>query len=210
MKEQEWPFPFYDVDCSKDYAFCKQAVGAKSFPFVGIFDVNGKLEAKFTGYYPIDVIRDTLKDISSRQQYVLKQQSTGKKSDSKDKTSETSTKIESKEEVEHLRPVLLHKNKEIQNAKAKDHHVSEPKTEVEVTPNAEEHERWTSITIGVQVLIVLLGYWWFQVSVFPYLKYQISSEEGKSKIIELPVNRPSDYSRVKQEEETSNLMSDTL
>ena len=43
MAERNWPFEFYDVDCTKHYDLCKKKVNVKSFPFVGIYDLEGNL-----------------------------------------------------------------------------------------------------------------------------------------------------------------------
>lgn len=72
MAEQKWPIKFYDVDCTKHYDLCVKTVNAKSFPFVGIYDLSGNLEASIHGYYPVDVVRDALYDIMRRQNQALK------------------------------------------------------------------------------------------------------------------------------------------
>ena len=78
MKEKNWPFEFYDVDCTKHGALCRQKVNAKAFPFVGIYDINGNLEETIRGFYPLDVIRDSFVSISSRQEQALQKfKSTG-------------------------------------------------------------------------------------------------------------------------------------
>ena len=72
LAEQKWPIKFYDVDCTKHYDLCVKTVNAHSFPFVGVYDLSGNLEASIHGYYPVDVMRDALYDITRRQNQALK------------------------------------------------------------------------------------------------------------------------------------------
>ena len=83
MKEKDWPFRFYNVDCSKHYDLCKKTVNARSFPFVGIYNLEGQLESKISGYYPVDVMRDALNAISEKQQNALKKVKVAPKVESK-------------------------------------------------------------------------------------------------------------------------------
>ena len=72
MKEKKWPFEFYNVDCSKHYDLCKSKVNLKSYPYVGIYGLNGTQEAHISGYYHIDVMRDIFNNISIAQESALK------------------------------------------------------------------------------------------------------------------------------------------
>jgi hypothetical protein len=62
----------YDVDCSLNYDLCVAAIQPTGFPYIGIYNMKGELEAKFSGYYPTDVMRDVFRNISNRQEYFLK------------------------------------------------------------------------------------------------------------------------------------------
>lgn len=67
IQEEQWPFRMYDVDCSVNYDLCVAAIQPTGFPYIGIYNMKGELEAKFSGYYPTDVMRDVFRNISNRQ-----------------------------------------------------------------------------------------------------------------------------------------------
>lgn len=53
---------------------CVAAVQPTGFPFIGIYNMNGELEVKFSGYYPIEVMRDVFRNISARQTELLQRE----------------------------------------------------------------------------------------------------------------------------------------
>ncbi len=71
MEQQQWSFKMYDVDCSVHYDLCLSAAQPTGFPYVGIYNLKGELEAKFAGYYPLDIMRDIFKNISIMQKTAL-------------------------------------------------------------------------------------------------------------------------------------------
>lgn len=103
MKEKNWPFEFYDVDCTKHGALCRQKVNAKAFPFVGIYDINGNLEETIRGFYPLDVIRDSFVSISSRQEQALQ----------KFKSTGSGDAIVPPKQIKHMKAATLHKKPEV-------------------------------------------------------------------------------------------------
>ena len=94
MEERDWGFRFYDVDCSLNHDLCKAAANIKGYPFVAIYNTQGKFESKIGGYYPIDVMRDIMKNISNSQAEALKKEKkVEKKAEPKKEASEEPAKV---------------------------------------------------------------------------------------------------------------------
>lgn len=73
LEEQNWAFRIYDVDCSLHYDLCLAAIQPTGFPYIGIYNHKGQLELKYSGYYPLPVMREVFQNISLRQEAFLKQ-----------------------------------------------------------------------------------------------------------------------------------------
>lgn len=78
----------YDVDCSKNYDLCVAAVQPTGFPYIGIYNIKGQLVGKFSGYYPIDVMRDYFKNITIWQDNELKKEGIFEKEAAKSQVAE--------------------------------------------------------------------------------------------------------------------------
>ena len=75
MEERKWSFDVYEVDCSANYELCKsRAPFIQSYPYVIIYNMEGKMEAKIKGYYPYEVMKQAFINIENMQNKAVDQQ----------------------------------------------------------------------------------------------------------------------------------------
>ena len=65
-------FSFYEVDCTLHYDLCAAKAAPSAFPFVGVYNLKGEMEAQIGGYYPLDIMREAFHKIEGRQIEALK------------------------------------------------------------------------------------------------------------------------------------------
>lgn len=61
------------MDCTINHALCKAKAPIKGYPYVGIYNLDGKLESQISGFYPVDTMRDAFKNIEKIQRHALEE-----------------------------------------------------------------------------------------------------------------------------------------
>ncbi len=66
-QERQWSFEFHSVDCSIHYDLCLAKAAMTAFPFIGIYNTQGKMHGTIGGFYPLETMREAFTTIEDWQ-----------------------------------------------------------------------------------------------------------------------------------------------